>query len=131
MRVQDEELWSAQLEEFDADETSRKFREFLVFWVDAAEKIEKENRQTPIDGLRHAFDIAEQTFGYVSTDWLGQFLLVIVQHWVYGDEVWESLSVWERRMVEQSMAIKLAELQDSAKNVETPAVDEFDPNEPG
>ena len=39
-------------------------------------------------------------------------LMVIVGHWVHGDEVWESLTPWEKRLVEQSTAIRLAELQD-------------------
>jgi hypothetical protein len=43
---------------------------------------------------------------------------VIVQHWFDGDRVWESLSVWERRLVEQATAIKLTELQENAKIAE-------------
>lgn len=118
MQVQDQELWSVQDREFQADEMSRKFREFLVFWCEAAEKHYEEYQQTPIGCLKKAFEVAEQTFGYISVEWLSQMLLVIVQHWVYGGQVWESLSVWERRMVEQATAIKLTELQESAKITE-------------
>lgn len=118
MQVQDEEVWSVQDKEFQADETSRKFRDFLVFWCETAEKLNDETQQTPRDSLCRAFEVAEQTFGYISTEWLGQMLLVIVQHWVYGSEIWETLSVWEQRMVEQAMAIKLTELQEVAKIVE-------------
>lgn len=118
MQVQDEELWSVQDREFQADEMSRKFREFLVFWCEAAEKHHDEHQQTPVGSLKQSFGVAEQTFGYISVEWLSQMLLVIVQHWVYGGEVWESLSVWERRMVEQATAIKLTELQESAKLTE-------------
>lgn len=48
-------------------------------------------------------------------EWLGQMLLVIVQHWTHGDRVWDAMSVWERRMVEQATALKLVELQGSAQ----------------
>lgn len=118
MQVQDEELWSVQVEEFQADEMSRKFREFLVFWCEAAEKHHAEYQQTPVGSLKRSFEVAEQTFGYISVEWLSQMLLVIVQHWVHGGAVWDSLSVWERRMVEQATAIKLTELQESAKITE-------------
>lgn len=119
MRVQDEELWSVQDKEFRADEMSRKFRDFLVFWCETAEKLGQDDvQQTPRDCLIAAFDVAEQTFGYIATEWLGQMLLVIVQHWVYGSLVWETLSVWERRLVEQATAIKLTELQEYAKIAE-------------
>lgn len=125
MRVQNEELWAEQLAEFDADETSRKFRDFLVFWCETAEKLldslsEIDHQLTPTGSLKRSFEIAEQTFGYISVEWLSQMLLVIVQHWFHGTEIWESLSVWERRMVEQITALKLVELQNQADE-ESPA----------
>lgn len=114
MRVRDDEQWNRQLSEFGADEMSGRFRDFLVFWVEAAERIGGQ----PRDGLVGAFGVAERTFGYISVEWLGQMLLVIVQHWFHGDELWESLSVWERRLVEQATALKLAELQEQAQEAE-------------
>lgn len=124
MRVQDEEQWNRQLSEFNADELSRKFRDFLVFWVETAEKLNDENQQTPRGSLLRAFGVAEQALGYISVEWLGQMLLVIVQHWVYGQEIWESLSAWERRLVEQATALKLAELQEQAQESGTAAGDD-------
>jgi len=116
MHVRDEEQWNQQLTEFNADEDSQKFRDFLVFWVDAAEKmVEDEPQLTVRDSLLQAFEVAEQTFGYLSTEWLGQMLLVIVQHWFNGDTVWECMSPWERRMVEQATAMKIVELQQLAE----------------
>lgn len=120
MRVQNEELWAEQLAEFEADEMSRKFRDFLVLWVDTADDLLDTHQQTPIGSLKRAFEVAEQTFGYISVEWLGQMMLVIVQHWFHGTDVWESLSVWERRIVEQATAMKLVELQDQAEE-EAPA----------
>ena len=114
MQVQNEKLWAEQLAEFDADEMSRKFRDFLVSCCETAEQLLDTHQLTPIGSLKLSFEVTEQTFGYISVEWLGQMLLVIVQHWVYGGPIWESLSVWERRMVEQATALKLVELQDQA-----------------
>ena len=77
--------------EFDAVEMSRKFRDFLLFWCGAAERMVDSYQLTPTVGLRRSFEVAEQTFGYISVEWLGQMLLVLIQHWFDGDEVWESL----------------------------------------
>lgn len=117
MRVKDDAAWSDQRSELiTGDEESVKFHDFLVFWVDTADTMLAENPSDlrPYHALSKAFEVAEQTFGYLSVEWLGQMLLVIVQHWVDGDSLWESLSVWERRMVEQATAMKLVELQQLA-----------------
>lgn len=118
MKVKDERAWQEQLSELKADEMSQKFSDFLVFWSDAAETMMADSNATlhPHDALSKAFEVAEQTFGYLSVEWLGQMLLVIVQHWFHGDRLWESLSLWERRMVEQATALKLVELQALAEN---------------
>lgn len=132
MRVQDEQAWSEQLAEFSVDEMSRKFRDFLVKWVETAESLllnSSEQDLSPREALSKAFVIAEQILGYLSVEWLSQMLLVVVQHWVYGPGVWESLSVWEQRMVHQATALKLVELQESAKmtleDSHSPDVEDF------
>jgi hypothetical protein len=115
VKVRDPQAWSEQLAEFNADESSRKFRDFLVFWVEQADIARAESAVSPVEALGKAFEVAEQTFGYLSVEWLSQMLLVIVNHWVDGPVLWESLSVFERRMVEQATALKLTELQEYAK----------------
>jgi hypothetical protein len=117
MRVQDEELWSQQFSELNADEMSRKFRDFLVFWLETSDGLLSDSGGdlTPYTVLSKGFEVAEQTFGYIATEWIGQMLLVVVQHWADGLAVWDELSVFERRMVEQATAMKLVELQESAK----------------
>jgi hypothetical protein len=115
MRVKDEQLWSLQLAEFEADEMSQKFGEFLVAWGDTSDRLAADCPATRLpDAASKAFEETEQTLGFISVEWLGQMLLVLIQHWFYGDQLWESLSVWERRMVEQATALKIAELQDQA-----------------
>lgn len=122
MRVKDEQLWLNQLSEFNADEMSRKFSDFLVFWCETAETMMLESKPplTAYISLSKAFDVAEQTFGYLSVEWLGQMLLVTIEHWLHGDSLWESLSVWERRLVEQATALKLVELQTLAAENDPP-----------
>lgn len=121
MKVKDEQLWQNQLLEFTADEMSQKFSDFLVFWCDAADTMIAESNP-PLEGysaLSKAFEVAEQTFGFLSVEWLGQMLLVIIEHWEHGEPVWESLTVFERRMVEQATALKIVEMQALAAQ-ETP-----------
>lgn len=110
MRVRDEQAWWEQLTEFDADEDSRRFRDFLLAWADQAD-VALQAGGEPRDVLLAAFDGVEAERGFLSVEWLSQMLLVLVQHWGAGEDLWASLSAWERRMVEQSAAIKLAELQ--------------------
>lgn len=117
MRVKDLRAWSEQCAEFAADEMSMKFRDFLVLWVDTADTLLSDSNAeiSPRAALSKGFVVAEQTLGFLSVEWLGQMLLVIVQHWVDGEALWETLSVWERRMVEQATALKLTELQETAR----------------
>jgi hypothetical protein len=116
VKVKDESHWAQQASELqNTDEDSRKFHDFLVLWLDTADQaLEKGTDLSPYTELSKAFEVAEQTLGYLSVEWLGQMLLVVIGHWVHGDLVWESLTVWEKRMVEQSIAIKLVELQEQA-----------------
>jgi hypothetical protein len=115
MRVRDERAWREQLAEFGADEDSRLFRDFLVDWVGAADEAMAGVAPPPVRAaLEGAFDLVEGVRGWLSVEWLAQMLLVVVQHWAEGDALWGSLSVWERRMVEQAAAVKLAELQQVA-----------------
>ena len=112
MHVKDEQVWSQQLVEFEADDMSRLFKNFVLQWGDTADKLVDD--LGPRGAASKAFVETEQTLGFLSVEWLGQMLLVLIQHWVHGIELWESLSVWERRMVETAAAIKIVELQDQA-----------------
>lgn len=115
MRVKDDQVWSQQLLEFEADQMSQMFRDFLVQWVDTAEKIYDPPQRKSVRGcLVQAFKDTEEERGFLSVEWLGQMLLVLIQHWVHGDELWKSLSVWERRMVETAAALKIVDLQERA-----------------
>lgn len=119
MRVRDEAAWAEQLTEFEADDLSRKFRDFLCFWGDACDKVAYEEdwyspNYTFVACVRKALEITEQTMGFLSVEWIAQMLLVLTQHWVFGEQMYEELTVIEKRLVEQATAMKLAELQSAA-----------------
>ena len=115
-------VWAEQLTEFEADDTSRKFRDFLCFWVDTAEKLiltagPETDIPTSDEIHRHtskALEIAEQTLGFLSVEWISQMLLVLIQHWAHGEALLHSLTFIEHRLVQQATAMKLVDLQVSA-----------------
>lgn len=116
VKVRDDKAWQEQLTEFEADNTSRQFRDILVFWMDTTEKVIEESDWyardfTFVACARKAFEVTEQTFGFISVEWIGQLLLVFVQHWYFGQQLYDELTYLEKRMVEQATAMKLAELQ--------------------
>lgn len=110
-------MWAEQLVELDVDEQCRRFRDFMLDWVGAAELLTKgcDPAPPPRAALESTLAVVEGQRGWLSVEWLSQMLLLLVQHWELGEGLWESLSVWERRMVEQVTAMKLAELQQAAE----------------
>lgn len=131
MQVRDDIAWQEQLTEFEADDLSRKFRDFLLFWGDTADQLiadgDFESAAQGHNGnlimgyakpIRKALEVAEQTHGYLSVEWIAQMLLVLVTHWYYGEQLYEGLTFIEKRLVEQATAIKLASLQEAAKVAE-------------
>lgn len=122
MQVKDEQAWTLQLTELEADDYTRKFKTFLVFWMDTADKMVLE--QFPLNAkhpnlqlaatVSKALGVAEQTFGFLAIEWIAQMLLVMTEHWKYGDQLYEDLSLIEQRLVDQATAMKLLDLQMSA-----------------
>lgn len=111
MKVRDQPLWAQQCAELASDETSQDFLDFIVTWVDQAEKLLGEDIGGPATALRHALDHADQTHGRVSVHFLGQMLVVIATHWEHGQEMAESLNPIELRLVQDMLALKYVELQ--------------------
>lgn len=127
MKVRDEALWTKQLSELDQDEASRKFRDFLLFWGDTLDKLiedafEGESSLAPAHPLSKALDVAEQTNGYLSVEWIAQMMLMFVEHWEHGQQLWEDLSFIEKRLVQQATAMKLVDLQIGASQDASQAV---------
>jgi len=123
MQVKDEQAWTTQLMELEADDYTRKFKTFLVFWMDTADKMVLE--QFPLNSdhpklqlaaaVGKALAVAEQTFGFLAVEWIAQMLLIMTEHWKYGDDLYEDLSLIERRLVDTAIAMKLTDLQESAR----------------
>jgi hypothetical protein len=114
MKVVDEVQWAQQEMELRQDETSVKFHDFLVAWFTEAETT-WDDQTTAMDWVRAALVVTEERLGYIAMEWIGQMLVVACQHWIYGDLLLEEMTPLERRMYEQMAAVKLVELQESAK----------------
>lgn len=123
MQVRDEVAWQEQLTEFEADDVARKFRDFLVFWMQTAEKLLEESSHGHngevilgyADPVNNALEVAEQTMGFLSVEWIAQMLLVMTEHFPWGEQLFRDMSHIEKRLVEQATAMKLADLQMAAK----------------
>lgn len=122
MRMRDEQAWASQLTELEADEYTRKFKAFLLSWIEEAENIlaarfpltkDQPNLQLAAS-VSKALEVTEQTLGFLSIEWIAQMLLVITDYWTYGEALYEDLSHVERRLVDQAAAMKLADLQAAA-----------------
>jgi len=122
MQVRDEVAWAEQLSEFEIDEVSKKFGAFLKEWTQNIE-VQLPHEPQGHDGslicgyaapVSKALEVTEQTMGFLSVEWIAQMLLVITQHWVHGEQLYEGLTFIEKRLVEQATAVKLAELQSAA-----------------
>lgn len=122
MRFQEPTRWSDQELELQADETSRKFLAFFTDWFTEAErllddKVEDEdgNLLGATEAVRAALASTEEKLGgFLGLEWIGQMLLLAEQHWFYGVDMMERLTIIERRSVELMAAVKMAELQASA-----------------
>lgn len=89
--------------------------DFLIFWFDGAEEILK--TQTTPDlhaAVQLSLAAAEAQFGYLSVDLIGSMLIVASMHWTHGPEFATALTHIERRVVEESLGRKLAQLQEQA-----------------
>lgn len=119
MKVKDDRAWAEQLSEFESDDLSKRFGSFLVEWAKNLDVVlDQEDWYSPQFSFSRvsskALEVTEQTLGFLSVEWIAQMLLVLTQHWEYGEQLFEGLSFIERRLVEQATALKLVELQQAA-----------------
>lgn len=140
MQTLDEAKWAEQERELRQDETGQKFLAILTAWFELAEQLYAETdpvvrqdfsgddpvpvetltgaqrRRRPLmHAVRQALTEVENSHGYLSMEWLGQMLLIAMQHWTHGPLMEHALTRIERRLVEQMAAVKMAELQTSAQ----------------
>jgi len=128
VKFQDDVRWAEQQRELTVDETGIKFFEILTAWFTRAEELYAEHdeyttpdgiarrtrRRTLMQAVRQALADVETDKGYISMEWIGQMMLIALQHWTHGPDMEHAMTRLERRMVEQMAAIKMADLQSSA-----------------
>jgi hypothetical protein len=115
MRVSDENLWNQQRTELSEDQTGKDFLGFVEYWVDLAEDLMAEGSLVPSSALRQTLHQADQALGRVSIHFLGQMLVVIATHWEHGQEMIETLTPIELRLVQDMLALKFVELEKQAE----------------
>lgn len=119
MKVVDEAQWQERCALLETTEEGKEFRKFLLAWMDEAERL-VEWTYSPAEAQRRAFVKTEQQLSTrVSTHFLGQMLCVVAEHWDYGEQMMEGLTPIEVRLVEDSLALKIAELEEQAQQKET------------
>lgn len=119
MKVKDEQQWSLQLKAFDQDETGKQFCEYLLFWVNTAERLMDESHvddetssMHPHEAMHHGLEIAEGTIGNIDAAlYMGQMLAFIVTNWVHGTEFAEAMSNIELKLVASAVQERASLMQ--------------------
>jgi hypothetical protein len=116
MIVRDGDLWSQQQQSLrDQGDEGKQYLEFLEFWADAAERLESEDTAlTEMAALRAGLEIAEETFGRLPSQIMGQMLCLLVIHWQWGEEIAQQMTVIEHRILEEALIAKLADQQQAS-----------------
>lgn len=114
MKVRDASLWAQQQAELQSDPTGQDFLSFIETWTTRADNLCEEDIGGPATALRYSLEQTEKIHGRVSAHFLGQMLVVIATHWEHGEEMAESLTPIELRLVQDMLALKFAELQEQA-----------------
>lgn len=122
MKVQDEARWLAQKAEIaqgEEVEVGKVFLEFLEDWCSTAEALLGSYlEEEPLDALRATLAGVETRRGHLSVNWLSQMLAVICSNWAYsGDQLFEDMTSFEKRLVIEAVGEMLGELQQSAEDL--------------
>jgi hypothetical protein len=88
---------------------------FVESWVDLAEWTRAEKDWPPDECLRQTLEVVEADRGRVSANMLFQILLVVINHWVHGDEAYAGLSPLERRGLDDYVLLALQAAQQDAQ----------------
>jgi len=122
MRVADEELWLQQKAELTADDTGKAFLTFLEDWLGTADRaLDLQPDLPPADAFRESLALVEGRQGRIACAFVGQMMVVAISHWVHGEVLAQNLTAVERRLMEDTVLLKLAELENQA--AETPTED--------
>lgn len=126
MRAVNEARWSETQASLRSEELGSKFLAFFTFWFDAAETLMWEGtggqpigsdpvpNMSATEAMRMALEMAEGELGFITVDWVGQMLCVASMHWEQGKQMAEEMTPIEVRVMETALAMKIAQLQESA-----------------
>jgi hypothetical protein len=135
MKIQDDARWLAQRAELGqkiGPQSAQAFIGFVEEWCDRAETWQElsywegreERAPHPIESLRLALEPTEASNGYLDTNTLANMLVVICANWEYGgDEFFESMTEFEKRIVVDVAGQMIAEQQDAAAGESVPDED--------
>ena len=119
MKVRSRALWEATRADLTADGViGRQFLEFVDLWAAQAEEfiVILNNDLAPATALNRALPLIEEGLGRCPAHFMGQMLAVLATHWVYGgDNLMDTLTPIERRLVEDLTLLKVTEQQQSAE----------------
>lgn len=118
MQIKDEAKWSMLQQDLATHgETGRQFMTYLVFWLEAAERIMEEEPDTDAHAaLNSAMVITEKEVGEIDGSYLGSMLLYIVGLWAHGEDVFSRLTSIESKMLHTAAMEQIAQLQASAEH---------------
>lgn len=128
MKVRDESIWLAARMDLAADgEPGRAMESFVIDWCERAEHALVAGREfqnddgswigiDPAAALRDALPAAEARSGQLSFSSLVQALLIVLAVWEHGAEMFDYLTIMEKRAVLEMTAIKQADLEAAAQS---------------
>jgi hypothetical protein len=117
VQIRDEGLWQELVKELKESDHGLAFYDFLVGWVDRAEQIVKQDGEDadPTDALRLSLADVEENLERKNVWIVGQALVVICMHWIYGEQTSAGFTELEARLVQDVTAAKIAQLQAMAE----------------
>ena len=131
VKVRDEALWlQARMELATDGEQGKAMEEFVTDWCTRAEDSLENSREflqpdgswsgeeNPAMALRAALPATEMRCGSLSFSSLIQALVIVLAVWEHGPEVFDYLTIFEKRAVLEMTAIKQAELTTQAAGVD-------------
>jgi hypothetical protein len=142
MRIRDTAIWQQQKAEIaqgDDSQIGEAFMRFVESWCDRAEKVMAETHDeyfegdprdgterfvtegdSPLESLRETLQPTEAEFGALPAQWTAQMLLVIAACWGHGgDELFEEMTVFEKKMVADMASLVNVKAQEGAVDVST------------
>lgn len=123
MRTLDTAAWLQQQSELKTDESGNgeRFLKVLEFLATTAER-RIDQGEEPLAALHVAIEENDRAFEALPSVILGQMLVVLATFWEFSEPMCRDLTVIERKIMIEQLAIKLQELQKEAQG--EPSVEE-------